>query len=115
MDTLSSLPLLKQGADVMNQQNLQQAHRLADTAGKSKQKDALRQVAKEFESLFMNLMLKEMRNTVPKFDPLHSYAEETYQEMLDQEMTKQMVQHRSIGLADMVYRQLSQLEQGSSR
>jgi Rod binding domain-containing protein len=51
-----------------------------------------------------------MRDTVPKFDPLHSYAQDTYQEMLDREWTKNMVQQRSVGLAEMMYRQLSRLE-----
>jgi len=73
---------------------------------------SLMKVSREFESIFLNMMLKEMRSSVPKFDPLHSYAQDTYQEMMDREWTKDMVQNKSMGLADMIYRQLSKLESG---
>lgn len=73
---------------------------------------SLMKVSREFESIFLNMMLKEMRSAVPKFDPLHSYAQDTYQELMDREWTKDMVQNKSMGLADMVYRQLSKLESG---
>lgn len=77
-----------------------------------KDEKALMEVSREFESIFLNMMLKEMRSAVPKFDPLHSYAEDTYQELMDREWTKDMVKNQSMGLADMVYRQLSKLESG---
>ncbi len=76
---------------------------------------SLMKVSREFESIFLNMMLKEMRSAVPKFDPLNSYAQDTYQEMMDQEWTKDMVKNKSMGLADMVYRQLSKLESGPTR
>lgn len=88
----------------------QRAGELARGLEKGKDDKALRKVSREFESIFLNMMLKEMRSAVPKFDPLHSYAEETYQELMDQEWARDMVKNRSVGLADMVYRQLSKLE-----
>ena len=103
-----SMPALS--SEALSNFRVGQARQLAETARLSSQEEGLRKVSREFESLFLNLMLKEMRNTVPQFDPLHSYAEETYREMLDREWTRQMVQERSIGLAEMVYRQLSSME-----
>ena len=94
----------------MGQAQEAQLGNLARRGKAGAEKDQLMKVSREFESLFLNLMLKEMRATVPKFDPLHSYAEETYQEMLDQELTKSMAQQKGVGLADMMYRQLSRLE-----
>ncbi len=115
MTSFSLMPIAPGVHQPALQRDVSRAGRLADQAGKHQDKEALMKVSREFESLFLNMMLKEMRSTVPKYDPLHSYGEETYQELLDQEWTKDMVKNRSMGLADMVYRQLSQLESVSEK
>lgn len=68
----------------------------------------LRRAAEEFESLFINQMLKSMRDTVVKSDLFHGgNAEEIYSSMLDTELSKSMAKAGGIGLADMLLRQLS--------
>lgn len=89
---------------------VRQARELVHSAEAAKDDKALKRVSGEFESLLVNQMLQTMRKAVPKFDPLHSYAEETYQEMLDREWTKNMTKHKSMGLSDLIYRQLSRLQ-----
>ena len=62
----------------------------------------------EFESIFVKMMLKEMRKTVDKTDSLVSggFAEDIYQDLLDNEYSKTMTKNAGFGLADSLYRQL---------
>lgn len=67
----------------------------------------LKEVCKEFESIFISMMYKQMRATVPKSDYLQSdSATEIYNSMLDDELCKAASQ-KGIGLGDMMYKQLS--------
>lgn len=68
----------------------------------------LRSACREMEAVFLNLMLSRMRATIPKSDLLPDRSqEEIMQSMLDTELTKTMSQAGGIGLADMIYRQLT--------
>lgn len=74
---------------------------------KTESKEELRKVAQEFESVFLEQLLKTMRKTIPKSEFLSGgQSEEIYTYMLDQELSKKLSQ-RGIGIADMLYRQLS--------
>jgi peptidoglycan hydrolase FlgJ len=68
---------------------------------------ALREVARQFESIFTKMMLEGMRNA--SFgDPLFgSDQSDMYQGMMDDQMAVQLSSGRGIGLADMLFRQLS--------
>lgn len=62
----------------------------------------------EMESLFVAKMLKEMRKTVHKGEMLHGgFAEEIFEDMLYDEYALSLSKNSSIGLAKMVYAQLS--------
>lgn len=68
----------------------------------------LKATCQEMEAVFLNLMLKQMRETVPKGNLLgNTQAEKTFTAMLDTELTKNMAKAGGMGLADMLYRQLS--------
>src|SRR5258708_32334022 len=68
--------------------------------------NALRQVAKQYESLFARMMIKSMRDAVGK-DPIFGSDEgQTYQEMYDDQLSIEMTKGRGLGLADMLVRQL---------
>jgi flagellar protein FlgJ len=73
----------------------------------------LREVARQFESIFTKMMLDGMRSA--SFgDPLFgSDQTEMYQDMMDDQMAVQLTSGRGIGLADMLIRQLSQGGQGA--
>jgi len=75
-----------------------------------KSADKLEQACKDFESLFINQMMQQMRKTVPQ-DGLFNggRAEKIYTEMLDSEMAKSIANQRGMGLASILYRQLSTL------
>lgn len=67
----------------------------------------LRQVAEQFEAIFMQMMLKSMRDANfgdPLFD---SDQSEFYQSMHDQQMSLHLSKQSGIGLADMLVQQLS--------
>src|SRR5271168_1160784 len=68
---------------------------------------ALREAARQFESLFTSMVLKSMReaNLGPGLGD--SDATNTYQEMYDQQMAVQMSQGKGLGLADMLVQQLT--------
>ncbi len=69
--------------------------------------EVLREVAGQFEALFIQSMLKSMRET-SLGDPIFGQSEqhEMYQEMLDKQYALEMAGGRGIGLSDMLVRQL---------
>ncbi|OPX43802.1 peptidoglycan hydrolase FlgJ [Ruminiclostridium hungatei] len=67
----------------------------------------LKQVCKEFEGIFLNMMYKQMKATVPKSDYLQSdYGTEMYDTMMDETLVEVMSQ-KGIGLGDYMYKQLA--------
>lgn len=64
-------------------------------------RDEIRGVAEDFESLFLGIVLKSMRQTVQKSGLLDGgNAEEIYGSMLDDEYAKSMAAQRHTGIAD---------------
>ena len=67
----------------------------------------LREACSEFEALFINLLLKELRATVGKSGLMDGgRAEEVYTGMMDTEMARDLAAKGGIGLAAILYRQL---------
>lgn len=84
-------------------------------AGEPDKEKKLREACQGFEAIFIQKVWEQMRKNVPKEGYLHSKDEETYQSMFDQELAKKMSSAGGIGLADMMYEQLSQKLGESSR
>lgn len=64
-------------------------------------RDEVRGVAEDFESLFLGIVLKSMRQTVQKSGLLDGgNAEDIYASMLDDEYAKTMAAQRHTGIAD---------------
>ncbi len=80
-----------------------------DSAIQNGEEQELKEACVEFESYFLNMMFKSMRKTVVSGGGLFekSNAEKMFQEMLDEELTKKIANEGGIGLADMMYKQLS--------
>lgn len=73
-----------------------------------RQEKKLKEACKDFEAMFMSSLLKAMRKTVPKTDLFGSDSgEETFQEMMDMEVSKSAAKTSSMGIADLMYRQLT--------
>lgn len=82
---------------------------------------ALKEAAKQFESLFTQMLLKGMRETNKSFGDsmFGSDQADFYQSMFDDQMAVQLSKGKGLGLADMLIRQLTQapaarLETGGS-
>ncbi len=68
--------------------------------------EALKSVAKQFEALFMNMIMKSMREASPQDGAMDSQQSRMYTSMLDQQISQNMAS-RGIGLADALFKQLS--------
>lgn len=67
--------------------------------------EALKTASTQFEAMFVNMMLKSMREATPQDGMMDSQQSKTFQTMLDQQ-TSQNIAKKGIGLADMLVRQL---------
>jgi len=70
---------------------------------KVKSLSKLKEVAEEFESIFVNMLLKEMRKTVDKTDFLHGgMVEDIFEDMLYTEYSKKIAKDMNLGIAKKV-------------
>ena len=67
---------------------------------------ALEDVAAQFESIFLQQMLKSMRDATVKSGLFESSQMETYQSMADQQLAVQLSEQGGIGLARMMVEQM---------
>ena len=80
---------------------------VADTSAVNK-KGKLYKECQQFEAIFAKMMLSEMRKTVDKKGIISGgWAEEIYQDMLDDQYSSTLAKNANLGLADELYRQLS--------
>lgn len=71
---------------------------------------ALDTAAQEFEALFLQQVLKQMRKATDALSGEHSFKSgtlSTYQEFYDQALAQKLAQGKQTGLADMIVKQLS--------
>ncbi len=67
----------------------------------------LKKVSQNFESIFIDMMLKEMRNSVEKSNLFgNSQATQFFESMRDEEVSKQLSASGGIGIGSMIYEQL---------
>ncbi|WP_372872549.1 flagellar assembly peptidoglycan hydrolase FlgJ [Shewanella sp.] len=77
---------------------------------KADDKAALKEVAKQFEGIFVQMLMKSMRDANAVFEsdsPFNSQYTKFYEEMRDQQMAVDMSQKGILGLADLMVQQLS--------
>ncbi|MDD5328443.1 MAG: flagellar assembly peptidoglycan hydrolase FlgJ [Sulfuricella sp.] len=68
---------------------------------------ALRTVAQQFESIFVNMLLKSMREATPQDGLLDSEQGKLYTQLYDQQLAQKLSAGKGIGLADMMVKQLT--------
>jgi flagellar protein FlgJ len=79
--------------------------------GREIDREKLKKACTEFEALFVQEMLKFMRQTVPKSGlggP--GGGKEVYQSLMDQELSKSLAKKGGLRIGEMVYRQMLQEE-----
>lgn len=86
-------------------QEMQQNARADGAQGKEKKK--LREACQGFEAMFLQMMYRQMRSTVPE-DTLfgESHALKIFQDMRDDELMKKTAEAGGIGLGELLYKQL---------
>lgn len=67
---------------------------------------ALQAAARQFEALFLNMVMKSMREATPQDGMFDSQQSRMYASMLDQQVSQNLAS-RGVGLADVLIRQLS--------
>jgi peptidoglycan hydrolase FlgJ len=110
----SALPSMSQSAAALAQTSNSLA---IDSKGLSSLKmsardnspEAIRGVAKQFEAIFLGMMLKSMRNATPNDGPLENEQSRTFTTMLDQQLTQNLV-GKGVGLAEVLVKQLTKLQ-----
>ena len=66
----------------------------------------LREAAEQFEAIFLNEFIKQARKAKLADDILGSEAQDTYQEMMDRELSTQLAGRANLGIAEALVRQL---------
>lgn len=119
MDSRLSAGLLGNGKSPIDSGAFTDINRLSQFKVGGDTEQNIRKVAQEFESLFMNEMLKAMRSANAAFGEgnfMNSNESKTYQDMHDQQLAVTLSKEgRGIGLADVLVRQISKIKQPSSR
>ena len=83
---------------------------LGQLKGQARQdaKGAIRETAQQFEALFLQMMMKSMRESIVKSELSESNTMETFEGMFDKEVSVQLAKKNSMGLADMLVKNLEQ-------
>ena len=67
----------------------------------------LKKVSKNFESIFMRMLFKEMRNSVQKSDVFgNSRAMEFFENMQDEQLSESLASAGGLGIGNMIYQKL---------
>jgi flagellar protein FlgJ len=75
-------------------------------------REKLKKVCADFEALLMARMLKLMRQSIPQNGLLgNGPGKEIYQDLMDQELAKNISQRGGVGLGNVLYRQVLQREE----
>ena len=100
---LPSLPIRDTGSplalDARNLATLKQQAKAAPG-------ESLRAAAGQFEALFMQMLLKSMRDALPQDGPFASETTRTYTAMFDQQVAQELAK-KGVGIADLLVRQLT--------
>lgn len=82
---------------------------LAELRGRARDNDpeAVREVADQFEALFVQMMLKSMRDATEKGGLFDNDQSKLYQGMFDKQIAMEFTGGKGIGFSDMLVNQLS--------
>ena len=79
-------------------------------AAKNSDAASTRKVAQQFESMFLSMMLKNMRATLPGTDPMANDASKMATDMYDQQLAQTMSKGKGIGLAEALVAQIERAQ-----
>ncbi len=79
-------------------------------AAKNADPASTKKVAQQFESMFLSMMLKNMRATLPGGDPMSSDATKMATDMYDQQLAQNLSKGNGIGLANALVAQIQRAQ-----
>lgn len=79
-------------------------------SAKDQSPESIKEVAKQFEALFLNMVMKSMRAATPQDGVFDNEQSRTFTAMLDQQLSNN-VSAKGVGLAEVLARQLSKANQ----
>ena len=83
------------------------------SAARENSPEAIKQAAKQFESLFLNMIMKSMREAKLGDGIMDNEQSKFFQEMYDQQMALNLAGNPGVGLADLIAKQLSPAQQNT--
>lgn len=103
-----SLPIIINQGQFKEEVQGEQFKAVLEKAQENKDEKKLMKACKDLESVFVNMLLKNMRATVQSdgFIP-KSYERETFEGMLDEQIAETIGKGQGMGLAQQMYKQLS--------
>ena len=107
LQTRSQLEMARNANDIGGLNNLREA--IANGDG-----DVLKEAAQQFEAIFVQMMLKSMRKAqdalADEDSPFNSEQMKFYRDMHDQQMAVDLASNGGMGLADLIEKQLGQMD-----
>jgi flagellar protein FlgJ len=104
-----SSDIIKEAYSGTREEDMQDFSRLLERAQQERDDKRLKEVCREMEAVFLSTMLQRMRATVNRDGLIkESLGENIFTSMLDGELAKEASGGEGIGIADLLYRQLSQ-------
>ncbi len=79
-------------------------------SAKDNSPESIKEVAKQFEAVFINMVMKSMRAATPQDGVFDNDQSRTFTAMLDQQLSSNL-SNKGLGLADVLARQLSKIGQ----
>ena len=79
-------------------------------ATKTNDPSATKKVAQQFESMFLSMMLKNMRATLPGTDPLANDGSKMATDLYDQQLVQNLSKGKGMGLADALVAQIERAQ-----
>ncbi len=81
-------------------------------SAKENSPEAIKEVAKQFEAVFINMVMKSMRAATPQDGPFDNEQSRTFTAMLDQQLSANLA-NKGVGLAEVLTRQLTKASHGA--
>ncbi len=85
-----------------------------ERAARAQDAGAAKRVAQQFEGLFLQMILKDMRSAARFDESQHSSNLDFYQEMYDRQLAQTLARNGGIGIADLLERQINPASQGAN-
>jgi len=105
---INPLPQVPTDLSATAASKLENKIRAAQNSTGDKQKNELKKVSQEFESLFIAQLLKVMRETIEESGLMEGgFGKSIYTDLFDQEVARSMAKRGVLGISDLLYKNLS--------